>query len=80
MTLEKGATKCCVTIADQGPGFDWQMYVDFRPERVFDLHGRGIAMSRAMSFDSLEYLGNGSRVVTMVRLPGAVSESQPGDG
>lgn len=80
VTLEKGAKKCCVTIADQGPGFDWQMYVDFRPERVFDLHGRGIAMSRAMSFDSLEYLGNGSRVVTMVRLPGAVSGSQPGDG
>lgn len=80
VTLEKGATTCCVTIADQGPGFDWQMYVDFRPERVFDLHGRGIAMSRAMSFDSLEYLGNGSRVVTMVRLPGAVPGSRPGNG
>ena len=80
VTLEKGASSCSVTIADQGSGFDWQTYVDFRPERVFDLHGRGIAMSRAMSFDSLEYLGNGSRVVTMVRLPGAVQGPSPGNG
>jgi DNA-binding response OmpR family regulator len=79
VTLEKGASSCSVTIADQGSGFDWQTYVDFRPERVFDLHGRGIAMSRAMSFDSLEYLGNGNRVVTMVRLPGAVQGPSPGD-
>jgi CheY-like chemotaxis protein len=79
VTLEKGASSCSVTIADQGSGFDWQTYVDFRPERVFDLHGRGIAMSRAMSFDSLEYLGNGSRVVTMVRLPGAAQGPSPGN-
>ena len=37
-------------------------------------------MSRAMSFDSLEYLGNGSKVVTMVRLPGAVQGLRPGNG
>lgn len=79
VTLEKGASSCSVTIADQGSGFDWRTYVDFRPERVFDLHGRGIAMSRAMSFDSLEYLGNGNRVVTMVRLPGAVQGPSPGN-
>ena len=67
--LEKGATSCRVTITDQGRGFDWSKYVDFRPERVFDLHGRGIAMSKAMSFDSLEYLGNGNRVVATVLFP-----------
>ncbi|MCX7172218.1 MAG: response regulator [Proteobacteria bacterium] len=68
VTLEKKADASIVTIADQGQGFDWQKYVEFSPERVFDLHGRGIAMSRAMSFDSLEYLGNGSRVVATVRI------------
>ena len=58
-----------VTITDQGNGFDWQTYMEFNPERVFDLHGRGIAMSKAISFDSLEYLGKGNCVVTTVVWP-----------
>lgn len=66
VTLEKTATASIVTITDRGDGFDWQAYLEFSPERVFDLHGRGIAMSKATSFDSLEYLGNGSSVVTTV--------------
>lgn len=69
VTLEKTAAASRVTIADQGEGFDWKAYVEFSPERAFDLHGRGIAMSKALSFDHLEYLGNGSRVVTTVRRP-----------
>lgn len=77
VTLEKTADSCRVTIVDQGKGFDWQIYLELRPERVFDLHGRGIAMSRAMSFDSLEYLGNGSRVIATVLLPGAKQGAQP---
>ncbi|MCX7166564.1 MAG: response regulator [Rhodocyclales bacterium] len=69
VVLEKTATACRVTITDQGKGFDWQTYVEFSPERVFDLNGRGIAMSRAVSFDKLEYMGNGSSVVTTVHWP-----------
>ena len=70
VTLEKTANASRVTITDQGYGFDWQAYVEFSPERVFDLHGRGIAMSKALSFDSLDYLGNGNSVVTTVLRPG----------
>lgn len=33
----------------------------------FDLHGRGIAMSKVMSFDGIEYMGNGNAVVIAVR-------------
>jgi hypothetical protein len=69
VTLEKSAACLTVTIADQGPGFDWRNFIEFSPDRAFDLHGRGIAMSRALSFDSLEYLGNGSSVVTRVSFP-----------
>lgn len=54
------------TIQDQGAGFDWQDFLDFSPERVFDLHGRGIAMARLMSFDRLEYQGNGNTVCAVV--------------
>ena len=70
MVLEKTDVACLVTITDQGEGFDWKAYVEFSPERVFDLNGRGIAMSKALSFDSLEYVGNGSSVVATVRWPG----------
>ncbi|MDO9065432.1 MAG: ATP-binding protein, partial [Sulfuricella sp.] len=69
VVMEKTASSCIVTIADQGSGFDWQKYIGFSPERAFDLHGRGIAMSKAMSFDGLEYLGNGNTVVATVRIP-----------
>ncbi len=55
------------TIRDQGAGFDWQKYLDFDPERAFDPHGRGIAMARRMSFDSLEYLGNGNTVIATLK-------------
>jgi CheY-like chemotaxis protein len=50
-----------LTIQDQGKGFVWQPFLDFSPERMFDLHGRGIAIGMT-SFDSMEYLGNGNTV------------------
>ncbi|MCP4217586.1 MAG: response regulator [bacterium] len=57
------------TIQDQGSGFDWESYMDFCPDRVFDNHGRGIAMANNFSFDSLTYKGNGNRVVATVKCP-----------
>ena len=51
-----------VLITDQGEGFDWQPYLDIDPARAFDSHGRGIALSRKLSFTSLEYLGSGNQV------------------
>jgi CheY-like chemotaxis protein/anti-sigma regulatory factor (Ser/Thr protein kinase) len=57
-----------VVIRDQGAGFDWQRYVDIDPARVFDTHGRGIAMSRMLSFDTVEYHGCGNEVEVTVRL------------
>jgi len=67
--LEKTASASVVTITDEGTGFDWQSYLEFSPERAFDLHGRGIAMSKAMCFDNLEYMGSGNVVVATVALP-----------
>ncbi len=55
-------------IRDQGNGFNWGEYLDFSPERAFDLHGRGIAMARKLSFDSLEYQGNGNTVIATILL------------
>ncbi len=57
-----------ITIKDQGAGFDWANYVELSPARATDPNGRGIAASRLMSFDSVEYLGTGNEVLCRVLL------------
>ena len=52
-----------VRIHDQGNGFDYKKYLDFDPDRIFDLHGRGIAIAKNHCFDSLEYIGAGNEVL-----------------
>lgn len=66
----RGDDRIQVTISDQGQGFDWQRYVDLDPARAFDSHGRGIAMSRMVSFDSVEYQGKGNVVRVSVLIDG----------
>ncbi len=51
-----------IIITDQGQGFDWQNYLDFAPDRAMDNHGRGIAMANKLSFNHIEYKGNGNEV------------------
>lgn len=55
-------------IQDQGMGFDWKPYLEISPERVFDNHGRGIAMARVLSFDHLEFCGNGNQVFAKISM------------
>jgi len=54
------------SIRDAGEGFDASRYLELAPERAYDLHGRGIAMARKLSFASLEYRGTGNEVVATV--------------
>lgn len=69
LDIERRAGEVVFTISDQGRGFDWGGYLEMSPERAFDTHGRGIAMSRLLSFDHLEYLGRGNQVKAVIRLP-----------
>ena len=55
-----------ITVTDQGDGFDWRSFLSLDEQRAFDSHGRGIAMARIMSFDKLEYRGNGNQVVCTI--------------
>ena len=66
--LEISPKEIRTTVTDCGEGFDWRKYLEMSSERAFDPNGRGIAMSRMMSFDFLEYLGKGNQVVSMVKL------------
>jgi len=74
LTLPENLNKCVevkfgrskeqmnVHIIDQGQGFDPTKYLDFDPERIFDPHGRGIALSNNQFFNGITYMGNGNEV------------------
>ncbi len=66
-----------VIIKDQGEGFDWEQFLEIDPSRAFDTHGRGIAMSRMISFDNMEFRGNGSEVEVTINLNDADRQQTP---
>ena len=68
--FERRPDELVFRIVDTGPGFDPAPYLEFSPERAADPHGRGIALSRLTSFDSLEYLGRGNEVLCKVATGG----------
>lgn len=53
-------------IRDQGNGFVWEDYLEFDPRRIMHDHGRGIAIAKAISFDTLAYRGCGNEVFICV--------------
>ena len=66
MRVRKDPTRWVFEISDDGDGFDWRRFLDFDPERAFAPNGRGIALSRQLSFSSLTYIPPGNRVVVTV--------------
>ncbi len=61
--LERTSQAIVLTIEDCGDGFDWDAYLEISPERALHNHGRGIAMSRMLSFDEIEYVAPGNKVI-----------------
>ncbi len=72
--FEKTGEDIVFTIEDMGPGFDWEPYMELNSDRVFDSHGRGIAIAGNYSFDRLEYLDRGNRVRAVI------NNHRPGEG
>jgi DNA-binding response OmpR family regulator len=68
VSVARGDKELSIRVRDQGAGFNWQGYLEMSPERAFDTHGRGIAMSRMISFDRLEYHGCGNEVEAAINL------------
>lgn len=58
-----------ILIRDQGEGFDWRSYLAMEASEAVGLHGRGIAIARTVSFDSIEYRGSGNEVEVTVDIP-----------
>jgi CheY-like chemotaxis protein len=68
VVLEHKPHELRLEVTDCGAGFNYQNYLEISPERAFDPNGRGIAMSKRMSFDTLQYLGGGNRLVAVVNI------------
>lgn len=65
--LEVDEEKCCVTITDQGDGFDWRHHMA-PGERVRDgLSGLGLLMVRHAGFDAITFNEKGNQVRCGVR-------------
>ncbi len=73
---ERSVHEIKITIKDQGQGFDWQKYMEISADRAFDSHGRGIAIANMLSFDSIEYQGNGNQVIVTVLLDSETETTQ----
>ncbi len=66
--IVKNEAELSISIRDEGKGFDWTPYLDFDPDRLFDSHGRGIAVANHQSFDHLKYHGIGNEVTASIQL------------
>lgn len=68
VSYRRSDSQISIRITDQGQGFDWKNYADVDASRVFDAHGRGIAVARIMSFDRLEFSDKGNEVTAIIDL------------
>jgi anti-sigma regulatory factor (Ser/Thr protein kinase) len=66
LSVERVGGEVRFLIRDEGRGFNWEQYLEMNADRAFDTHGRGIAMSKMISFDRLEYRGSGNEVLAVV--------------
>ena len=60
ISFKKNDEHLIITIKDQGKGFNYKRYLTFDEKRVFDNHGRGIAMANSLL--DIKYIGKGNKV------------------
>lgn len=68
VSFERTSEKIEFTIQDEGKGFDWESFMEIDPARLFDTHGRGIAIANTQCFDGLQYYGCGNKVVATLKI------------
>lgn len=66
LRVERHPTSIVVYVEDEGEGFDYEKYLHFDETRVFDSHGRGIALASVAL--QVEFLGKGNKVRVTIPL------------
>jgi CheY-like chemotaxis protein/anti-sigma regulatory factor (Ser/Thr protein kinase) len=64
LRIRRSENGIIVEIEDQGDGFDFHNYLQMDESRVFDNHGRGIALTN--QYLKLEYVGKGNKVIVSI--------------
>ena len=77
--VDRNEAEIRMLIRDDGKGFEWQQYLELEGRGSAELHGRGIAISKCISFDRLEYRGRGNEVVVSSNLNGPASPAGEAD-
>ncbi|MCI0707999.1 MAG: response regulator [Ignavibacteriae bacterium] len=60
VAFKRDADSITLVVEDQGEGFDWKQYIEMDEVRVFDNHGRGIAITN--KYLKVEFLEKGNKV------------------
>lgn len=64
--MRRDGTNLRVEIEDQGPGFDFERFMQIDESRLFDNHGRGIAIARSAL--NVEFVQPGNKVIVTIPL------------
>ena len=56
------------TVTDEGPGFNWRIYLKSDDSNLTRPHGRGILIAKKIAFDTLEYSPAGNMVKASIFL------------
>lgn len=67
ITFEREKNMVSFKIEDQGAGFNHADYLDVDLSANQTCHGRGIALARATSFDYMEFMGSGNKVLAITK-------------
>jgi DNA-binding response OmpR family regulator len=62
--MSKQGTNLHIEIEDAGPGFDFDRFMQIDESRLFDNHGRGIAIARSAL--NVEFIEPGNRVIVTI--------------
>lgn len=57
----------CITVEDQGPGFDWRVWLEKKKPAPDALSGRGLAIMREY-FDEISYNEKGNKIFLVKRI------------
>lgn len=67
VSFERCNSDLLVNIQDPGDGFDYTKFMTVEIDRIFDLHGRGIAIASMIFGEGIKYIGKGNAVE--IRIP-----------
>jgi len=74
VSLRRQVDTISIRVSDDGCGFDWRRYLTLDSLRACDPNGRGIAMALLTTFNTIDYVGDGSELLATIADPTRAEE------